>query len=87
MHLTEYGGQVFDLQNQRGNVVLLFFGYTHCPDICATTLADFAGVRHRLGSRAGQVKFVFISVDPRRDTPSTTWRFSSAYQLPPYTGA
>ena len=49
--------------------MLLFFGYTHCPDVCPTTMADFQGVHHRLGPRAGQVKFVFVSVDPKRDTP------------------
>jgi protein SCO1/2 len=79
VHLAEYGGKVFDLKEQRGNVVLLFFGYTHCPDICATTLADFAGVRHRLGPRADQVKFVFISIDPRRDTPQATQQYARGF--------
>lgn len=76
MRLTAHGGQVFDLQNERGNVVLIFFGYTHCPDICPTTLADFAGVKRRLEGRADSVKFVFISVDPARDTPEKAMAYA-----------
>ncbi len=77
--LTEYGGRVFDLADQRGNVVLLFFGYTHCPDVCPTTMADFQGVAHRLGDRASRVKFVFISVDPKRDSPEVAASYARGF--------
>src|SRR5438045_301968 len=56
VRLIEAGGRVFDLKNQRGNVVLLFFGYTHCPDVCPTTLADFSSLKHRLGPRADRIR-------------------------------
>ena len=67
--LTDQHGQPFDLASQRGRAVLLFFGYTHCPDVCPTTLSDFLTVRDALGDRADDVAFVFVTVDPARDTP------------------
>lgn len=54
----------------RGKVVLLYFGYTHCPDACPTTLANLATVLQKLGSHAKQVRVLFVTVDPARDTPS-----------------
>jgi protein SCO1/2 len=54
--------------NYRGKAVLLYFGYTHCPDECPTTLANLAKVLHDLGRRANDVRVVFVSVDPARDT-------------------
>lgn len=50
--------------------MLLFFGYTNCPDVCPTTLSDFLAVWDRLGDRANEVAFVFVTVDPVRDTPA-----------------
>lgn len=61
-------GEEFDLEAQRGKVVLLFFGYTHCPDICPTTLNDFKQVKNHLGGQADHVQFVFVTADPQRDT-------------------
>jgi protein SCO1/2 len=55
---------------EAGKVVLLFFGYTRCPDVCPLTLADFKKVKAQLGDQADQVRFVFITVDPERDTPN-----------------
>lgn len=66
--LTDQQGQPFDLAAQRGRAVLLFFGYTHCPDVCPTTLSDFITVKEQLGDRADDVAFVFVTVDPARDT-------------------
>ena len=66
--LTDQNGQPFQLSAQRGNVVVMFFGFTHCPDVCPTTLADLAAVRRNLGSDAERLKVVFITVDPERDT-------------------
>lgn len=66
---TAADGTRFDLAAEQGHVVLLYFGYTHCPDVCPTTLSDWASARRALGRRADRVRFVFVSVDPGRDTP------------------
>jgi protein SCO1/2 len=52
----------------RGKIVILYFGYTHCPDECPTTLANLASVLTRLGAKAGGVRVLFVSVDPDRDS-------------------
>ena len=63
----------FDLSAQKGRVILLYFGYTHCPDVCPTTLADFArAIRSLSDKQRTGVHFVFMSVDPGRDTPAVT---------------
>lgn len=67
--LTDHHGQVFKLSDQRGKVVVLFFGYTHCPDICPTTLTEYQKIHAGLKELANRVRFVFITVDPERDTP------------------
>jgi protein SCO1/2 len=67
--LTDESGQRFQLSDQRGNVILLFFGYTSCPDVCPTTLATWRQVHEALGDDAQRVRFVFVTVDPERDTP------------------
>lgn len=66
--LTDHGGQLRRLADYRGKVVALFFGYTHCPDICPTTLSAMAGVMKLLGDDAGRVQVLFVTVDPARDT-------------------
>ena len=55
----------------RGKVAILYFGYTHCPDICPTTLANLAEMLQKLGSRADGVRVLFVTVDPDRDTLAT----------------
>jgi protein SCO1/2 len=67
--LVEANGTPFHLQDQKGIATLLFFGYTSCPDVCPTTLTDFKRIYASLGDQAGEVNFVFITVDPERDTP------------------
>ena len=66
--LIDQRGESFRLSKQRGNVVLLFFGYTQCPDVCPMTLATWREVHKTLGDDAGEVRFVFVTVDPERDT-------------------
>ncbi|MDR5683358.1 MAG: SCO family protein [Armatimonadota bacterium] len=61
-------GRVFRLADQRGKVILLFFGYTTCPDVCPATLGLWKRARERLGQDAERVRFVFVTVDPERDT-------------------
>ena len=68
-NLTDQNGQPFRLSDQRGKVVLVFFGYTHCPDVCPVTLSEFRQIKGELGDQAKNVKFVFVTVDPERDTP------------------
>src|ERR1019366_5768830 len=68
--LTDHNGQPFELSSLRGKVVLLFFGYTFCPDACPTTLSKLASVSRKLGDDAKRVKTLYVSVDPGRDTPA-----------------
>lgn len=59
-----------------GKPTFVFFGYTHCPDVCPATLADWARVRQQLGDRAGDVQFLFVSVDTERDTPEVAQKYA-----------
>ena len=68
--LTDRQGQSFQLAQLRGRAVLLFFGYTHCPDFCPLTLSKLTRVFELLGERREQVRTVFVSVDPERDSPA-----------------
>ncbi len=77
--LTKGDGSPFDLASLRGNVVALFFGFTSCPDICPTELADLKAIRTRLGPDGEKLKVVFISVDPERDTPERTGNYAAAF--------
>lgn len=67
--LTDQNGVDFHLSSQRGKLVLVFFGYTHCPDICPATLTEYQNIYQGLKERANEVVFIFITVDPERDTP------------------
>ncbi len=68
--LLDTDGRVFKLNSQRGKIVLIYFGYTGCPDACPTDMLLFQEVLSRLGSRKDLVQPIFISVDPTRDTPA-----------------
>jgi protein SCO1 len=63
----------------RGHVVILYFGYTNCPDACPTTLSDLAAVLQRLGPRAHDVRVLFVTVDPNRDTPAALKAYVNAF--------
>jgi protein SCO1/2 len=67
--LTDHDGRPFTLQSQRGKVVLIFFGYSSCPDACPTTLSKLSSVARRLGDDRAKLQALYISVDPDRDTP------------------
>ncbi|MFM8302652.1 MAG: SCO family protein, partial [Gemmatimonadota bacterium] len=58
------------LDSLRGEVVVLYFGYTHCPDVCPTTLADWARAKRALGADTTGIRWIFVSVDPTRDSPA-----------------
>jgi len=66
--LTDHNGQRFHLSSLRGKAVLMFFGYTSCPDACPTTLSKLSAVSRELGETAKRVKTLYISVDPDRDS-------------------
>jgi protein SCO1/2 len=66
--LTDQNGETFQLSEHIGEVVLIFFGYTNCPDVCPVTLSEFKQVKAQLGEKADRVQFVYITVDPERDT-------------------
>ena len=66
--LTDPAGQVRRLADFKGKVVVIFFGYTQCPDVCPTTLSTMAQVMQRLGPEAAKVQVLFVTVDPDRDT-------------------
>lgn len=70
INLTDQNGEPFTLDQLKGNVVLVYFGYTVCPDLCPTTLSDFTAVKDALGADAAKVKFVMVTVDPERDSPA-----------------
>ena len=67
--LTDGDGKPFALSSLKGKVVVLSFGYTHCPDICPTELLTYNDTLKQLGDEAKNVAVVFVSVDPDRDTP------------------
>jgi protein SCO1/2 len=77
--LTDQHGQPFDLSAAKGDAVLLFFGYTSCPDVCPTTLSDFSAIKADLGEDAERVRFVFVTVDPERDTPARVGEYLAAF--------
>lgn len=67
--LTADTGERVSLESYRGQVVLMYFGYTFCPDICPASLAELADAADLLGDKADEVQVVMVSVDPARDTP------------------
>ncbi len=77
--LQNTDGQLFQLSKQRGQLILLFFGYTNCPDECPATLAVVKQVFANLGSQSSRVDFVFITVDPQRDNSTQIRSFLAKY--------
>jgi protein SCO1 len=69
-HLEDQDGKPFSDANMKGRPYLIFFGFTHCPDICPTTLFDISQLLHHLGKDADRTGALFITVDPDRDTPA-----------------
>jgi protein SCO1 len=69
-HLVDQDGKAFQLSQMRGKAVLFSFGFTHCPNVCPTTLSDLAKVYQALPAKyRGKVQVLFVSIDPHRDTP------------------
>ncbi|HZW87066.1 MAG TPA: SCO family protein [Gallionella sp.] len=78
-HLTDHNGKPRTLADFRGKVVVLFFGYTHCPDVCPTKLADLAQTMRLLGNDADKVQVLFITLDPERDTRELLAKFVPSF--------
>jgi protein SCO1 len=83
--LTGGDGQPVNLSDYKGKVTVLYFGYTFCPDVCPTTLADLAQAMKKLGQRANDVQVVMVTVDPERDTPQRMAEYV-AYFNPTFVG-
>ena len=81
VELLDHRGRPFDLHGEtsRGNLVVLFFGYTSCPDVCPTTLAHHKQVKQLMGELSDRVKFVMVSVDPERDTRERMAQYVEAF--------
>ena len=77
--LTDEHGHTFRLSDLRGRPVALFFGYTHCPDVCPTTLAALARAKRRLGADGDRFAVVFVTVDPRRDTAAVVGKYARLF--------
>ena len=77
--LADFKGKPRSLLDFRGKVVVLFFGYTHCPEICPTTLADLAQVMHLLGKDVERVQVLFVTLDPERDSPELLEKFVPSF--------
>jgi protein SCO1/2 len=77
--LTDHTGKPRTLADFKGKVVVMFFGYTQCPDVCPTTMAELAGVMKELGPLADQVQVLFVTVDPERDTQALLAQYVPAF--------
>ncbi len=78
-NLTDHTGHARRLNDFRGKVVAMFFGYTHCPDVCPTTLSEFALALKLMGKDAERVRVLFVTVDPERDTPALLAQYVPAF--------
>ena len=77
--LTDQNGKAVTDKDLKGKPTLIFFGYTHCPDVCPTSLFEISEVLRAMGKDADKVNAVFISVDPERDTPATMKDYLSSF--------
>ncbi len=77
--LTDHHGQPRTLADFRGKAVVVFFGYTQCPDVCPTTMAEMAAVMQQLGPLADRVQVLFVTLDPERDTQELLSKYVPAF--------
>jgi len=77
--LTDHNGKQRTLADFRGKAVVIFFGYTQCPDVCPTTLSTLAEALQRLGKDAANVQVLFVTIDPERDTPELLSHYVTAF--------
>lgn len=77
--LTDHNGKPRTLADFKGKAVVMFFGYTQCPDVCPTTMAEMANVMKELGPQADKVQVLFVTIDPARDTPQILSQYVPAF--------
>ena len=77
--LTDHTGKLRTMADFNGKVVVLFFGYTHCPDVCPTTMSDLKNTMKLLGDKSNQVQVLFATVDPERDTQAVLAQFVPSF--------
>ncbi|AJF00951.1 SCO family protein [Pandoraea apista] len=77
--LQDPQGKTRTLADYKGKAVVMFFGYTHCPDVCPTTMAELNQVMQKLGTDAQRVQVLFVTVDPQRDTPELMSQYVPAF--------
>ncbi len=77
--LADQDGKLRHLAEFKGKVVAVLFGYTHCPDICPTTMADLARARRQLGERGKQMQVLFVTLDPARDSAEVLKRYVPSF--------
>jgi len=77
--LENGNGQAITDRSFRGKYMLVYFGYTYCPDVCPTTLNEMAGALDRLGPKAKRIQPLFITIDPERDTPAIVRQYAAAF--------
>lgn len=79
IELKQADGSTFRLSDLRGKVVALFFGYTSCPDVCPTTMAELNQALEKMGDQADQVQVLYVTVDPERDSPERVQQYVSQF--------
>jgi len=77
--LNDHTGKLRTLADFKGKVVVIFFGYTQCPDVCPTTMVEMANVMKQLGPQADKVQVLFVTLDPERDTPALLSKYVPAF--------
>lgn len=77
--LTDHNGQTRSLTDFKGQVVVIFFGFTQCPDVCPTSLGELAEARRLLGPQGDKLQGLFISIDPERDTPEIMKAYMASF--------
>jgi len=79
LSLTDHTGKPRQLSDFKGKAIALFFGYTHCPDVCPTTMADLAKAMKIMGKRSDEVQVLFVTLDPERDTREVLAKFVPSF--------
>ncbi len=80
--MTAHDGTTFDLAERRGEVFLMFFGYTHCPDFCPATLSLLGQVYEMLGDDGSDATTLLVTIDPDRDTPEALAKYLGYFSVP-----
>ena len=79
LSLLDHNGTARTLADFRGKVVVVFFGFVHCPDVCPMTLSELAAVARELGKDADRMQVLFVTVDPERDTPEVLRQYVPSF--------